>query len=81
MTPAPGRPRGRPGYTARVRRRTCGRKTRYSSEYVAINAATVLRWRGLPPQRGYHCRFCDHWHLSRIGHRAPAPAGQKGTAA
>lgn len=82
MTSAPTRPWGRAGHSAWVRWRTCGRKRRYSSEFVAINAATVLRWRGLPPMRGYHCPFCDHWHLHRIDHTglaaASARAGQKG---
>lgn len=58
---------------------TCGRKHRYSSEFVALNAAAALAWRGLPPMRGYHCPSCDHWHVTHRTGRAPAAlAEQKG---
>lgn len=54
------------GTRAWARWRRCDRKIAYSSEWVAINAATALRWTGRPHLRPYACPHCQHWHLTSM---------------
>lgn len=54
-----------PGIEALARFR-CDRAAAYASEWVAINAATALRWTGRPHLRPYRCPHCKYWHLTSM---------------
>ena len=43
---------------------SCGRKRRYPSEVIALQAALHAMRRGAPPLWVYRCTLCDGWHLT-----------------
>lgn len=45
--------------------RSCGRKSRYSTQAEAELKASTLKLYGVPTLRAYECRYCGGWHLTK----------------
>lgn len=54
------------------RQRSCRRKIRYPSAWVAANAATLHAWAGRGGMEAYGCRWCGGWHVGHPGRKEAA---------